>query len=84
MKSLILLSKERGILYPLRHLEVSSKISSVRHFLSYFLEGHRSQLKRSSFLIYNIFKTKCESHPLRLQRFARFARGAPFSFLTGL
>ena len=63
MRSLILLSKERAILYPLRYLEVSFKISSVRHFLSCFSEAHRSQLKRSSFFIYNIFKTKRESHP---------------------
>ena len=68
MRSLILLSKERAILYPLRYLDVSFKISSVRHFLSCFLEAHRSQLKRPSFL-YIIYLKQNVNHTHFLAHF---------------
>ena len=68
MRSLILLSKERAILYPLRYLEVSFNFSSVRHFLSCFSEAHRSQLKHSS-LLYILYLKQNVNHTHFLAHF---------------
>ena len=50
MRSLILLSKERAILYPLRYSKLVLKSRLCVIFFPCFSEAHRSQLKHSSFL----------------------------------
>ena len=62
MRSLILLSKERAILYPLRYskLVLKSRLSVIFFLL---LGGASISVKTLLVSIYIIFKTTCESNP---------------------